>query len=175
MFQKLYGYRSVCWSCGANISSEANDRCDLCGWYICNSCSACSKVACFGVIGGSPEERGYLRKKYRESNFSLQNMPITSWCNEQLSLKKKKERMEQERIHEELLKEEVVNEQKWAKLKSMPDILHKSWGEGKVTDSYIDGKLRYFIVHFKSTNEDKRFSFPGAFTQKYLSFKEELA
>lgn len=35
-------YKNHCWSCGATINSDYCEKCDHCGWYICNSCGACS-------------------------------------------------------------------------------------------------------------------------------------
>lgn len=34
-------YEAHCWSCGAYINSNFCDRCEECGWYICDECGAC--------------------------------------------------------------------------------------------------------------------------------------
>ena len=36
-------YVNICWNCYASIDSLFNVRCNICGWYICNICGACSK------------------------------------------------------------------------------------------------------------------------------------
>lgn len=38
---KHIAYENHCWNCGTKISSESDERCDECGWYICKKCGAC--------------------------------------------------------------------------------------------------------------------------------------
>lgn len=38
---KHVAYENHCWNCGAAISSESDQRCGECGWYICKRCGAC--------------------------------------------------------------------------------------------------------------------------------------
>lgn len=40
-FQKPY--QNKCWKCQDSIDSNYCERCDICGWYICNNCNSCRK------------------------------------------------------------------------------------------------------------------------------------
>ena len=43
--RKLYNqssYKNHCWNCRVPLSSNTNERCPKCGWYICKNCGACS-------------------------------------------------------------------------------------------------------------------------------------
>ena len=35
-------YNNHCWNCGKKIDSFYEKKCNVCGWYICSSCGACS-------------------------------------------------------------------------------------------------------------------------------------
>ena len=35
-------YNNHCWNCGKKIDSYYEQRCNICGWYICSTCGACS-------------------------------------------------------------------------------------------------------------------------------------
>lgn len=45
---KKYVYTNHCWKCQSGINSEHNEKCDICGWYICSKCGSC-KEGCNGT------------------------------------------------------------------------------------------------------------------------------
>lgn len=44
-------YTNRCWHCAEAIDSEINQRCTICGWYIC-SCGACAEGCQRGWVKG---------------------------------------------------------------------------------------------------------------------------
>lgn len=60
MMKKIY--ENHCWQCKSYISSNYNNRCTICGWYICGTCEACSE----GCSKGEERLRENSEKKARE-------------------------------------------------------------------------------------------------------------
>lgn len=38
----VLAYTNHCWNCQSTVSSNDCRQCEVCGWYICNTCGACN-------------------------------------------------------------------------------------------------------------------------------------
>ncbi len=50
-FNRLYNqasYQNRCWNCHTHLSSNTNEKCPICSWYICKKCGACSTLSHHG-------------------------------------------------------------------------------------------------------------------------------
>ena len=167
-------YYSVCWKCRHTIDSETDERCEICGWYICPECGACHQGGCVDPYSETLDERKYLRKKYSEMHPSRYDFP--DWCKELITEKRqqdkeaaRKARMEKERIAAE---QAANDEALWKRIEEGTNVNHPMFHKGHVTKKYTSGKSRMISVYFAEIDDTKTFLFPNIFTDFNMQIAE---
>lgn len=186
------GYYNVCWCCKNDISSEINERCSLCGWYICTQCGACERYDCVGSLFDSV----YSRKERKISRLLYSALPederigVKYWLrqNESLvieELKRINEAEEQERVRKQQeINMAVEAERKAKELERATYIAnirarlnnchvsHASFGEGVFESFYFSGKFEFMAIRFACGV--KSFVFPDAIQNGFLGFADDI-
>ncbi len=76
---KKYVYINHCWKCQSGINSEDNEKCDICGWYICSKCGSC-KEGCKGTAKNKISYINTTNLYYRDPEM-LKNQIINEFKN----------------------------------------------------------------------------------------------
>lgn len=58
-----YAYENHCWNDVTPISSNYNDKCPVCGWYVCPTCGGCS-------VGNFHYSNNYYNYDYYDNSYN---------------------------------------------------------------------------------------------------------
>ena len=176
----------MCWYCHDDISSLTNERCDVCGWFICKRCGACEHY-CFGRATSFRSERSKLREIYLSLPFD-ERPPVLEWSEENLPavqeilrIEAEKELAERRKIAAERARVEKLEAERIAAehalyLENLRNAVCErgafstKFGLGSFVRFYCAGKDCLLEVMFDGAN--KSFVFPQAFERGYLTIPD---
>ncbi len=161
-----YEYKSVCWRCRDEITSELCKRCPVCGWFYCNKCGACAPN-CLEYL--QPERLELLKcleqKRLEQIRLKLEEQERQErFKQKRMELKKKEEqecierklrdleRLDQNRTKAEKY-ERINRERLIRKFRPGNIVEHKVFGVGTVVK--VSGG--WFHVTFTATKSQRRF------------------
>ena len=190
-YKVSWKYVNVCWKCRDPIDSSFCLRCSFCGWFICETCGACSGdktddgYGCVDMLGFSQEEMNQLREANKRGIDSIKD---TALFGRYLDARKKRREdvdaeRERVRIEEENLRleeekrrhEEETRTERMSKYKEKLDS-----GVGIYSDGHFGRFIRYRVegtttyAYFQlDSGYIQSFAIPDAIDSGRIRFAED--